>query len=223
MKKIYLSLTLMLLLVGIANAQTTAFTYQGRFTDSTVAQPTNGTYNMQFILFGSSGGADQIGSIVTVPTVAVASSVFTVNLDFGAASFPAGASRFLEIRVFNQTTAAYVILTTRQPLTSSPYSIRTLSATAADGLSSVCNPCVTDAQIVGVGGSKVSGTVANSTNAATANNALNLGGTAASNYLQTTGGTITGNLSVRGVVSGNGSGFDRSSGERFPVASRRHT
>ena len=189
------------------HAQTSAFTYQGRFTDSTVPQPTNGTYNMQFALFGSIGGADQIGSTVTVPTVAVAGGVFTVNLDFTQASFPAGASRFLEIRVFNQTTAAYVTLTARQPLTSSPYSIRTLSATAADGLSGVCNPCVTDAQIVGVAASKVSGTVANATNAGTASNALNLGGVPASGYLPTTGGTLTGNLTVGGVIAGNGSGL----------------
>ena len=46
-----------LLNVGATLAQTTTFTYQGRFTDSTVVQPTNGVYNMSFKLFGAAAGA----------------------------------------------------------------------------------------------------------------------------------------------------------------------
>ena len=119
----------------------------------------------------------------------------------------------MEISVFNQATSQYVALAPRQELTASPFSIRTLNANAADSLSADCVGCVTDAKIFTVSGSKVTGTVANATNAdnatnaATANNALNLGGTAANNYLQKSGGTITGNLLVNGVLSGNGSGL----------------
>jgi hypothetical protein len=39
-----------------ALAQTSVFTYQGRFTDSTVAQPTTGTYDFQFTLWDAVNG-----------------------------------------------------------------------------------------------------------------------------------------------------------------------
>ena len=68
-----------------AAAQTTAFTYQGRFTDSTVVQPTNGVYNMQFALFDAVAGGNQIGSTITVPAVSVVNGIFTVPLDYTAA------------------------------------------------------------------------------------------------------------------------------------------
>ena len=74
-----------LLNVGAAFAQTTTFTYQGRFTDSTVVQPTNGVYNMQFALFDAVAGGNQIGATITVPAVSVVNGIFTVPLDYTAA------------------------------------------------------------------------------------------------------------------------------------------
>lgn len=114
------------------HAQTTVFTYQGRFTDSTQQQqPTNGTYNMQFALFGSLAGNDQIGSTITDSDVQVVGGVFTVKLNFTAANSFDGSARFLEIRVFNPATSNYITLTPRQPITSSPYSIQTIRASVA--------------------------------------------------------------------------------------------
>ena len=69
----------------VGAAQTTAFTCQGRFTDSTVVQPTNGVYNMQFALFDAVAGGNQIGSTITVPAVSVVNGIFTVPLDYTAA------------------------------------------------------------------------------------------------------------------------------------------
>ena len=63
-------------------AQTSAFTYQGRFTDSTVAQPTSGVYDMQFTLFDAASGGNQVGVPVVVPGVQVVNGIFTVSLDF---------------------------------------------------------------------------------------------------------------------------------------------
>jgi hypothetical protein len=139
-----------------AHAQSSAFTYQGRFTDSTVVQPTNGTYNMQFALYDGSNVQQPQPTPITVTNngVAVTNGVFTVSLDFGANAFTSGAARFLEIRVFSSATNAYVTLTPRQQLTSSPFSIRTISASAADSLSNLCIGCVDDVKIGGVSGSK---------------------------------------------------------------------
>jgi len=105
-------------------AQTTTFTYQGRFTDSGSAA--NGTYDMQFKLFDSAsvGSGTQIGATITNAVVTVSSGVFTVQLDYGAAAFP-GADRFLETGVRPAgSSSPYTILSPRQQLTSAVYAIR---------------------------------------------------------------------------------------------------
>lgn len=45
-KKFALCLSIVLMLAAASFAQTTLFTYQGRLSDSSVAAPTNGTYEM---------------------------------------------------------------------------------------------------------------------------------------------------------------------------------
>ena len=109
-------------------AQTTAFNYQGKLSDTGAAQS---IYQMQFNLYGSAGGADQIGGTITNTNVAVSQGVFNVQLDFGAPAF-SGADRFLQIAVRRSAAESYVTLNPRQQINSSPYSIRTLSAAQAD-------------------------------------------------------------------------------------------
>src|SRR5262245_21645040 len=168
--------------------QTTAFTYQGLLTDgATVA---SGAYQMQFRLFDALSGGNQIGNTLRFdgganPVVQVNNGVFSVELDFTANPFAAGAARYLEIAVKKPEDASYTALTPRQELTSSPYAIRTLSAASADALSSTCVACVTNAQIATVDGSKVTGTVATAANATTATNANQLGNVAANQFVQT--------------------------------------
>jgi len=123
---------MLVLIVSRAQAQTTTFTYQGRFTDSGTAA--NGTYDMQFKLFDSAtvGAGTQIGSTITNTTVTITEGVFTVQLDFGAAGFP-GADRFVEIGVRSAgSSASYTVLSPRQQLTSSVYAIKANSAAMAD-------------------------------------------------------------------------------------------
>ena len=120
---------LMIFLFAVSiSAQTTVFTYQGKLTDNGIPQA---IYQMEFRLFASAGGSDQIGATVTNTNVAVNQGVFTVNLDFGAAAF-SGADRFLQISVRRSTNESFITLNPRQQITSSPYSIRTLSAAQAD-------------------------------------------------------------------------------------------
>src|SRR5262245_30952929 len=114
--------------ISVVSAQTSAFTYQGRFTDGGTAA--NGTYDMQFKLFDGAG--NQIGATITNPGVVVSNGVFTVQLDYGASAFP-GADRFLELGVrLAGSGDAYTVLSPRQTLTSTPYAIRAASATIAD-------------------------------------------------------------------------------------------
>src|SRR6266404_5435732 len=140
-------------------AQTTSFIYQGRLTDG--GTPANGNYDLQFALFDSLSGGAQVGSTQTLNTVAVSNGVFTVSLDFGANAFN-GASRFLEISA-RPAGGSFTLLTPRQQVTSTPYAIRSANASSADTATNATN----------------------ATNAATATNATQLGGLAASQYVQT--------------------------------------
>ncbi|MFN8643342.1 MAG: hypothetical protein U0802_17395 [Candidatus Binatia bacterium] len=137
-------------------AQPTAFTYQGELRSGEARA--DGNFDLRFGLFPSLSGGTQIGSDQTLSAVAVADGVFTVQLDFGVSAFP-GASRFLEIEVRPAGGGSFTTLTPRQQISSAPYAIRTLSAAAADALSSACVGCVGDAQIQSVSGAKVNGTI----------------------------------------------------------------
>lgn len=132
---------LLALLIGVsaAQAQTTSFTYQGRFTDNqNGGNATNGTYDFQFRLFDALNGGNQIGGAVDRNGVTVTNSAFTVQLDFGAAAFP-GANRFLEISARPAGGGSLSTLTPRQPVTSTPYAIKSLSAAAADTATTATN------------------------------------------------------------------------------------
>lgn len=122
----------LLICVSAAQAQTTSFTYQGRFTDNqNGGNATNGTYDFQFRLFDALNGGNQVGGAVDRNGVTVTNSAFTVQLDFGAAAFP-GANRFLEISARQAGGGSLSTLNPRQPVTSTPYAIKSLSAATAD-------------------------------------------------------------------------------------------
>ena len=154
-----------LLLVGVneASAQTTALTYQGKLVEG--GNPASGNYDFQFTLFDTVtvGTGTQQGSTVTLSNVPVTEGVFTVALDFGVcAGCFSGANRFLEISVKQTSTGSFTTLGPRQPVTSTPYAIKSLNAanaTVADGLSVTCVNCVTSGQIGSVAGSAVTGQI----------------------------------------------------------------
>ena len=75
------ALCLLLLSVGVAQAQTTQFTYQGRLNDG--GNAANGAYDMQFKLFDALSAGAQVGSTVSLTSVNVSGGIFTVTLDFG--------------------------------------------------------------------------------------------------------------------------------------------
>src|SRR6185369_16408088 len=105
----------------------------------------NGTFQMQFALYDGAIGGSQLASTLTFdgqggnpPAITVTNGVFTAQLDFGANPFTSGADRFLQIQIKHPQDNSYTTLTPRQQLTSSPFSIRTISAGAADSLSNAC-------------------------------------------------------------------------------------
>ncbi len=135
-----------LLLAGAAHAQVpvgSAFTYQGRLTDG--AAPANGTYDLSFHLWRhptSTDVLDHVAGPICVDDVNVTDGLFSVDLDFGAASFNAEA-RWLSIGVRPDSTpgncatpAGYAGLSPRQRLAPAPFSIATRGV-SVDGTGNV--------------------------------------------------------------------------------------
>lgn len=204
-----------LIFCSAAFGQTGEFTYQGRLVDGSLAA--SGTYEMRFRLFD----AETDGTQQPQPTpitldftvagsnpVTVTNGVFTVKLDFTAIAFP-GAVRFLEISVRRTASDPFTLLNPRQPITSAPHNIRSLTSGSSDGLSVACVLCVTDAQILSLDGSKVTGTVANATTAANVSGIVPIanGGTGSSTQnfvdLSTNQSGIVGNKTFEGTITGN--------------------
>ena len=115
--------------VGVA-AQTTAFTYQGRLTDTGASA--NGPFDFTFKLYSVSTGGTQVGTDVLRDDVTVTGGIFTVTLDFGSSPFTSSAGNYLEIWVRQGAqTGGYTQLLPRSLITSSPYAVQTLRATTA--------------------------------------------------------------------------------------------
>lgn len=115
-----------------AAAQTSAFSYQGRLSES--GSPVTGTRFVRFTLFDETGAAIPGASIEQ--TVPVANGVFNATLDFGAANFP-GANRSLEIAVKINVGDAYTVLNPRQNILSVPYSVKSKTAENSNQLGGV--------------------------------------------------------------------------------------
>jgi type VI secretion system Hcp family effector len=129
-------------------AQGTAFTFQGKLSDNGV--PANNSYDMQFKVFDTAalGTGTQRGTTVTVLANQVTNSLFQATLDFGIGVFN-GSPRYLEIGIrLAGGVNPYTLLDPRQPILSSPYAMRSLTASQADGLSVSCVNCITAANIL---------------------------------------------------------------------------
>ncbi len=122
-----------------AHAQSfgTAFTYQGELTSA--GAPASGPHDMQFRLFDSLGGSNQIGQTLCANDVTPdASGRFTVSLDFG--SEYDGQPVFLEIAVKPDAglpcadPAGYLTLGPRKVLTPVVYALHANVARNADQL-----------------------------------------------------------------------------------------
>jgi hypothetical protein len=163
------ALLVVCLSVVTVEAQQTGFIYQGKLMDN--GSPANGNYDLQVALFDSGTGGSQIGQTQTITNVVASGGVFTVTLDFGPAAF-SGADRFLEISTRATGVGNYTLLTPRQPITSTPYAVRSSSAATADTATNATN--ATSAT-----------NATNATNADNARDAQKLGGVAAGNYVQT--------------------------------------
>ena len=152
----FLFLIILFVLYFPVLAQTSAFTYQGKLTD--LGQPANGPFDFTFRLFDAQAGGYQVGGDILVDDLQATAGIFTVVLDFGATAFISSSERYLEISVRRGTSAgAYTPLAPLQRITSSPSSIRSVSAGAADSMSAACVLCIADGHIASVDVGKITG------------------------------------------------------------------
>jgi len=147
MKHILAALLLLLTLIAVTYAQTTAFSYQGSLNHS--GTPANGNYDFQFTLFGVATGGSAVGLGTAVNNVAVSNGTFNVLVNFGNL-FP-GAERWLEIRVRPAGQGSFTTLAPRQLLSSSPYSVKSLNTELLGGVQAnqyvlITDPRLTDAR-----------------------------------------------------------------------------
>jgi len=109
-----------------AQAQGTAFTYQGRLNHG--GSPANGLYETSFALYDAVTNGNAVGVLVAVAPVPVSNGLFTVTLDFGSAAFM-GADRWLEIAVtVFGSDQPVTTLVPRQPMTPTPYALHAANA-----------------------------------------------------------------------------------------------
>jgi hypothetical protein len=213
-KRIAMMFLLTALAAGLAHAQGTAFTYQGRLTDG--GNPADGMYDMQFKLFDVNN--IQQGQTISFSSVQATNGVFKVDLDFGSATFD-GTRRYLEIGVRPENSSdPHTVLSPRQLVTAAPYSIRSIVASTAD-TANTANTATNSAQLGGLAASQyVLTTDSRMTDArppaAGSNNYLQNQGviqqTPASFNISgsgTLGGTLTANAISANTINGNGSGL----------------
>jgi hypothetical protein len=123
---------LMLAFSGPLHAQSlgSAFSYQGQLKEAGV--PASGLYDIQACLFSTFSGATSLLLCAQdSDDVPVSAGLFSVALDFGAATF-VGQQRYLELRVRpGASTGSYTVLSPRQLLRATPEALRANVASAA--------------------------------------------------------------------------------------------
>jgi hypothetical protein len=113
--------------ISTLQAQTSAFTYQGRL--EVAGSPANGHYDFRCLLYNAGAPPEMVvAGPVTNLAVAVSNGLFTLTLDFGADVFT-GQERWLSVQVrTNNPALVFTVLSPRQRLTPAPYSIHALKA-----------------------------------------------------------------------------------------------
>ncbi len=104
--------------VSTAQAQGTAFTYQGQLISG--GNPANGFFDFEFSLFpNAAGSGSQVGSTITQAAIGVTNGLFATALDFGPVF--AGNATWLAISVRSNDVGSFTALTPLQALYPTPY------------------------------------------------------------------------------------------------------
>ena len=166
------------------HAQGTAFTYQGKLTNTNGAGVT-GLYDLQFKLHPAATGTNQTGNTVSCPATPVTNGLFTVQVDFGIGAFT-GQPLWLEVDVRTNGSGAYAALSPTQPLSSTPYAVIAQFTTGS------------------VADSQLSANIVRLNSGGTFTSAVTLPAGSGGTFAGTLSGTFSGSAS--GTFSGTGTG-----------------
>jgi len=202
-----------------AQAQGTAFTYEGQLANHGL--PATGQYDFTFALFNNNGTASgQVGSTVTNFAVGVTNGLFTTTLDFG--SVFAGAPTWLAIGVRTNGSGAFTALTPLQALTPVPYAISAANAqsVAAANLTGTFALGQLPAAVVtnGASGVTVSGAFSGS-GAGLTNVALLAGGNTFTGSQAISGGSLSVNGSLALYLDANQNSYEGGAGNTTTTGS----
>ena len=117
-------------LCRLANAQTSAFSYQGRL--NTDGQASSGMYDFRFRLATDPLANNYVAGPFLTNGVYVTNGLFTVAIDFGPGVF-IGNSYWLEVDVRTNGGADYTVLTPLQPVMPAPYALFANTASNLSG------------------------------------------------------------------------------------------
>lgn len=195
-----------------------AITYQGQLKNA--GSPSTGNFNMVFALWNDatlSAPANKIGPTLTFdgaggnpPPVSVTNGLFTVSLDFGAASFN-GDKRWLEISVNGSTLAP------RQELAAAPYArfaaapwtrngtvINYTGGNVGIGTPTPAKPLHVQANVPGIGGivTRIENTASNTGDGME----IKIGAGFPSEGVNRNWITFLADNNIRGSIEGNGNG-----------------
>lgn len=119
--------------LSTAQAQGTAFTYQGQLHRD--GAPADGTYDFRFQIYDSDtgGGGTRVAGPLTNSAVAVSNGLFTTTLDFGTGVFDGNTNRWLQIGVHTNGASGWAALSPRQQIAPAPYAIMANTADTLTG------------------------------------------------------------------------------------------
>jgi hypothetical protein len=118
--------------LNTAQAQGTAFTYQGRLSNG--GSPISGSYDLSFTLYSDASSAVVLKGPVTNSAVVVTNGLFTTLVDFGPGVF-VGGSNWLGIAVSPSGSNSFSLLSPRQQVTPTPYALNVVGPVNASQLS----------------------------------------------------------------------------------------
>ena len=165
--------------LSTAEAQGTAFTYQGQLQNN--GSPANGNYDFEFSLYTNAAGTGtQVGSTIPQPAIGVTNGLFTTSLDFGAVF--TGNATWLAVSVrSNGSGDGFTALTPLQPVLPTPYAVFANTASNLSGTIALAQLSAGTANISISGSAATATTATSATSATTATTATSVGGVTAAN------------------------------------------
>lgn len=125
-------LFLLNLSMTVSWAQGTAFAYNGKLNDGN--SPASGLFDITFTLYDTNSGGNAVAGPVTNSATAVSNGMFSVTLDFGPGVFT-GTNYWIELAVRTNGSGSFDLLSPRQAILPTPYSI--YAATAGNAVSAL--------------------------------------------------------------------------------------